>query len=100
MGFDSRRFTQESAQAAKASFSCLRNPHQPSGFASDPVDVELSLPRQRLGDLSEGLKVVVSSDAYQNHRDLDQAISIATRIPTIRVGGSIEVRPVISDSET
>jgi hypothetical protein len=33
-------------------------------------------------------------------RDLDEAISIATRIPTIRVGGSIEVRPLISDSET
>jgi len=27
-------------------------------------------------------------------KDLDEAISIAVRIPTIRVGGSIEVRPV------
>jgi hypothetical protein len=27
-------------------------------------------------------------------QDLDEAISIAARIPTIRVGGSIEVRPV------
>ena len=27
-------------------------------------------------------------------RDLDEAISIAARIPTVRVGGSIEVRPV------
>jgi hypothetical protein len=33
-------------------------------------------------------------------KDLDEAISIATCIPTIRVGGSIEVRPLISDSET
>ena len=30
----------------------------------DPVYVEFSLPQQRLGDLSEGLKVDVSSDAY------------------------------------
>jgi hypothetical protein len=28
-------------------------------------------------------------------RDLDEAISIAARIPSIRVGGSIEVRPVV-----
>jgi membrane fusion protein, multidrug efflux system len=34
----------------------------------DPVYVEFSLPQQRLGDLSEGLKVVVSSDAYQNQQ--------------------------------
>jgi hypothetical protein len=27
-------------------------------------------------------------------KDLDEAISIAARIPTVRVGGSIEVRPV------
>jgi hypothetical protein len=27
-------------------------------------------------------------------RDLDEAIAIAMRIPTVRVGGSIEVRPV------
>jgi hypothetical protein len=33
-------------------------------------------------------------------KDLDEAISIATRIPTIRVGGSIEVRPLVSASET
>ncbi len=30
----------------------------------DPVFVEFSLPQQRLGDLAEGLSVVVSSDAY------------------------------------
>ena len=29
-------------------------------------------------------------------RDLDEAISIAARIPSVRVGGSIEVRPVMS----
>jgi hypothetical protein len=29
-------------------------------------------------------------------KDLDEAIAIAARIPTIRVGGSIEVRPVES----
>ena len=29
-------------------------------------------------------------------KDLDEAISIAVRIPTVRVGGSIEVRPVES----
>jgi membrane fusion protein, multidrug efflux system len=34
----------------------------------DPVYVEFSLPQQRLGDLSEGLKVVVSSDAYENQQ--------------------------------
>lgn len=27
-------------------------------------------------------------------KDLDEAISIAEHIPTIRVGGSIEVRPL------
>ena len=32
-------------------------------------------------------------------RDLDEAISIAARIPSIRVGGSIEVRPVVSTPE-
>ena len=31
--------------------------------------------------------------------DLDEAISIATRIPTIRVGGTIEVRPLVPESE-
>lgn len=31
----------------------------------DPVYVEFSLPQQRLGDLAEGLKVAVSTDAYQ-----------------------------------
>ena len=34
----------------------------------DPVYVEFSLPQQRLGDLSEGLKVVVSSDAYRDQQ--------------------------------
>ncbi|HXG27671.1 MAG TPA: YciI family protein [Nevskiales bacterium] len=28
-------------------------------------------------------------------RDLDEAIALAKRIPTLRVGGSIEVRPVL-----
>jgi len=32
-------------------------------------------------------------------KDLDEAISIAVRIPTIRVGGSIEVRPLEPESE-
>ena len=32
-------------------------------------------------------------------QDLDEAIAIAGRIPTIRVGGSIEVRPVMPVSE-
>jgi hypothetical protein len=27
-------------------------------------------------------------------KDLDEAIAVAVRIPTVRVGGSIEVRPV------
>jgi hypothetical protein len=31
-------------------------------------------------------------------KDLDEAISIAMRIPTIRAGGSVEVRPVESAS--
>jgi membrane fusion protein, multidrug efflux system len=34
----------------------------------DPVYVEFSLPQQQLGDLSKGLKVVVSSDAYQKQQ--------------------------------
>ena len=32
-------------------------------------------------------------------QDLDEAISIAGRIPTLRAGGSIEVRPVVPASE-
>lgn len=32
-------------------------------------------------------------------KDLDEAISLAKRIPTLRVGGSIEVRPVMPASE-
>lgn len=32
-------------------------------------------------------------------QNLDEAIAIATRIPTIRVGGSIEVRPLVPESE-
>jgi hypothetical protein len=32
-------------------------------------------------------------------RDLDEAIAIAGRIPTLCVGGSIEVRPVMPTSE-
>jgi hypothetical protein len=31
-------------------------------------------------------------------QDLDEAIAIARRIPTLRVGGAIEVRPVVSGS--
>jgi hypothetical protein len=31
-------------------------------------------------------------------KDLDEAIAIASRIPTLRVGGSIEVRPVLAAS--
>ena len=31
-------------------------------------------------------------------RDLDEAISIAKRIPTLRVGGAVEVRPVLGPS--
>jgi hypothetical protein len=33
-------------------------------------------------------------------RDLDEAIAIATRFPTLRAGGSIEVRPVLATSGT
>jgi hypothetical protein len=32
-------------------------------------------------------------------KDLDEAIAIAARIPTLRVGGTIEVRPVESTSQ-
>jgi hypothetical protein len=32
-------------------------------------------------------------------KDLDEALAIARRIPTLRVGGSIEVRPVVSGSQ-
>jgi hypothetical protein len=31
-------------------------------------------------------------------RDLDEALSIAGRIPSLRAGGAIEVRPVLSQS--
>ena len=31
-------------------------------------------------------------------KDLDEAISIAARIPSVRLGGSIEVRPVVPTS--
>jgi hypothetical protein len=30
-----------------------------------------------------------------NAKDLDEAISIASRIPSVRVGGAIEVRPIM-----
>jgi hypothetical protein len=29
-------------------------------------------------------------------KDLDEALSIAARIPSVRIGGSIEVRPVVT----
>jgi hypothetical protein len=29
--------------------------------------------------------------------DLDQAIEIAARIPAVRLGGSVEIRPVVTD---
>jgi len=32
-------------------------------------------------------------------KDLDEALSIAARIPSVRVGGSIEVRPVVPPPE-
>ena len=32
-------------------------------------------------------------------QDLDEAIAIAGRVPTLRVGGSVEVRPVAPASE-
>ena len=32
-------------------------------------------------------------------QDLDEAIAIAGRVPTLRVGGSIEVRPLVPASE-
>ena len=32
-------------------------------------------------------------------QDLDEALAIAGRIPTLRVGGAIEVRPVVPASE-
>jgi hypothetical protein len=31
--------------------------------------------------------------------DLDEALSIAGRIPTLRVGGAVEVRPLMPTSE-
>jgi membrane fusion protein, multidrug efflux system len=51
----------------------------------DPVYVEFSLPQQRLGDLAEGLGVVVSSDAYPGQRfegkvtAIDPDIDLSTR---------------------
>ncbi len=32
-------------------------------------------------------------------KDLDEAIAIATRIPTIRAGGTVEIRPVLRVKE-
>ena len=33
-------------------------------------------------------------------KDFDEATAIAVRIPTIRVGGSVEIRPLVPESES
>ena len=59
----------------------------------DPVYVEFSLPQQRVGELAEGLKVLVSSDAYAGQKfegkitAINPEIDLATR--NIRVQATL-----------
>ena len=48
--------------------------------ALDPVYVEFSLPQQRLGDLTEGLEVAVSSDAYPGQQFTGKVTAINPEI--------------------
>lgn len=51
----------------------------------DPIYVDFSLPQQRLGDLAEGLKVIVTSDSYRGEQyegtvtAINPEIDLATR---------------------
>ena len=68
----------------------------------DPVFVEFSLPQQRLGELTEGLAVVVSSDAYPGQQfegkitavnpDIDSATR-NVRVQATLANGDSRLRP-------
>jgi membrane fusion protein (multidrug efflux system) len=68
----------------------------------DPVYVEFSLPQQRLGELAEGLKVAVSSDAYPGQQfegkitainpEIDQATR-NVRVQATLANGDGRLRP-------
>ena len=63
----------------------------------DPIYVEFSLPQQRLGDLTEGLKVIVTSDAYRGEQyegtltAINPEIDLATR--------NVRVQATMSNTE-
>jgi membrane fusion protein (multidrug efflux system) len=82
----------------------------------DPVYVEFSLPQQRLGDLNEGLKVAVSSDAYPGQQfdgkitavnpEIDQATrnvrvqaTLANGDGRLRPGMFVSVEMILARSE-
>jgi membrane fusion protein, multidrug efflux system len=82
----------------------------------DPVYVEFSLPQQRLGELSEGLKVAVSSDAYPGRQfdgkitavnpEIDQATrnvrvqaTLANGDGRLRPGMFVSVEMILARSE-
>lgn len=63
----------------------------------DPVYVEFSLPQQRVGDLSEGLKVLVSSDAYAEQQFEGEIAAVNPEIdPATR---SVRVQAVLANPD-
>jgi hypothetical protein len=46
------------------------------------------------GPLVDGEEVLVGSFLFEGH-DLDEAIEVAARIPAARIGGGVEVRPIV-----
>lgn len=83
----------------------------------DPVYVEFSLPQQRLGEVAEGLKVAVSSDAYPGepfegtitavNPDVDPATrnvrvqaTLANADGRLRPGMFVSVEMILARSET
>jgi len=59
----------------------------------DPIYVEFSLPQQRLGDLAEGLKVIVTTDSYPDRKfegmltAINPEVDLATR--SVRVQATL-----------
>lgn len=51
-------------------------------YALDPVYIDYSLPQQKLGNLKEGLKVVVSSDAYKGRSFEGKITAVNPQIDT------------------
>jgi membrane fusion protein (multidrug efflux system) len=63
----------------------------------DPVYVEFSLPQQRLGDLTEGLDVAVSSDAYPGRQFSGKVTAINPEIdPATR---SVRVQATLANGD-